>query len=700
MNLLLKIISEVSLWYFLLIIPIVVYLVLYFYKNDISLGEMPIWAKKISKTLRTLAIILSLLLLLSPLFQWFVTEVKKPVVVIAVDNSQSVSISNLFPQQKIEIEAFISDIKKKYSEYFNLQFYSFGSNVQPLDSLMFNDNRTNISAIIQHVQNEYEFENLGALILISDGNYNTGQNPLYLNQALPFPIYTVPLGDTTTQADVYIEKLLYNPHQFLGNNIRIQANIKANLLSGKKTQVKLYRNNDLIDKIPLNITSNQFYSTVSFTIFEEKTGIYKYTIAIDSTANEFLYQNNEKTAVIHISDQKQNIAIVSSFPHPDVGVLLSSLETNPSFNVYISQPEKIIDSLHKLHAIILYQIPNLKTNSSLLLKSISEKQIPTLFILGTQSDFNSFNQLFYSQVIIQPKASQFEYAYMNLNLPDNLFNLSNDLKETFELFPPLYAPFGTYKLPENSEIIAYQRIKQIETTIPLVAFSEWQQNNKCGIIFGEGIFRWRMSEYFHKQQHTYLNTFLNKMMLYLLSKQKRERFIVRHKTIYNDGEVITLDAELYNKIYEPISDANIVLQLESKSKDIYQFTFEKNQPFYSLNIRSLPEGEYKWKAIAQLQNEKLVKQGVLVVKENNLELQEYHANINLLKQLAIRTNGKFVQLDSLNILPELLTNNPNIVSTSYSTEKFLALIDIHLVLILIVILISIEWFLRKFFGSL
>jgi len=700
MTFLLIIVSDLSLWYLIIIIPLVIWIVFYFYKKEQSLSEMPLWIKKTSKILRIIVIIITILLLLSPFFQWYVSEIKKPVIVIALDQSQSVAISKLFNEQKNKIEKFFAELKVNHSSKYDLKFYSFGSEVRTLDTISFKDKRTNISAIIQHVQNEYEFENIGALILFSDGNYNTGQNPLYLNKAIPFPIYTIPLGDTIIKPDIFIEKLLYNPHQYLGNNIRIQASIKANNLTGKKTNVKLFRNNELIDKKPLIITSNQFFTNVSFFVFEDKTGIYKYTISIDSIPNEFLYQNNQKTAVIHISDQKQNIAIVASFPHPDIGTILTALETNPSFNVYISTPEKITDSLDNLQAIILYQIPNTLTNSSLLLKKVSEKQIPALFVLGGKSNINNFNQLFSTNIIIQSKNDQFENAYINLNVPENLFNLSNELKETFELFPPLTVPFGTYKLAENSEIIAYQKIKSIQTTIPLIAFTEWQNNSKCAIIFGEGIFRWRLSEYFHRQQHNHFNTFINKMMLFLLSKQKKERFIVHHKTIHNEGEIITFEAELYNKIYEPISDANIAIQLESKNKDVYQFVFEKNQPFYTLNIRALPAGEYQWKATTQIEKEKFVKQGLIVVQESNIELQEYNANINLLKQLAIRTNGKFIPIDSINTIPKLLNNDSNIVATSYSTEKFIALIDISLILVIIVLLISVEWFFRKFFGSI
>ena len=699
MALLFKIISETPLWWLILFIPLIIVGVYFFYKDDYSLSEMPSKIIKLSKILRIIALLLVLLLLLSPLIKWYVVEIKKPIIVVAVDQSQSITLNKDFINQRKLIENLISELKKELGTDFDLQFFSFGENTRFFDSLSFKDKRTDIANLIKTVLNQYEFDNLGALVMLSDGNYNSGENPLYMTYPIKFPIYSVALGDTSLQKDVFISKLIYNQQQYTGTMFRIEAQIKAYNFFGKKLNVRIYKNNEFYDKKQIYISSNSFFTNVPFIISEDNSGVYKYNVIIDSLPGEFIYENNKKTAVVNISKNKQNIAIVSSFPHPDIGAIKYALEKNPALNVYTITPEKVIDSLSKLNSIILYQIPD-NNNASLLLKKISEQQIPVLFIVGTQTNLQNFNQLFTYPLITKQKANQFEDVYINLNVPENLFNLTDDIKETFHNLPPLLSHFGTYKIPENAEIIAYQRIKKISTSNPLIMFTEFQGNNKCGIIFGEGLFRWRLAEYLNRQSNEHFSTFINKMILYLLSKQKKERFIVNYKSIYTEGEPLTFEAELYNKIYEPISNADIVLEINKDNQLAYKFTFEKNNPFYSLTITSLPEGEYTWRAKTQVNNEIFSKQGTIVVQKSNLELDNYYANTNLLKQLSLRTNGKFYYLNKDITLINDLKNNKNIVSISNSTEKLSSLIDVKYLLIIVVTLISFEWFFRKFFGSI
>ncbi|MCX7862643.1 MAG: VWA domain-containing protein [Bacteroidales bacterium] len=701
MNLLFSISSDISLWFLLLIIPAAIYIVYLFYRNDTSLSEMPPLLKKTAKVLRMLILIFIAILILSPFIRWYKTEIKKPLIVIAIDQSQSISIHQNFHTQRKQIHNFIQSISQIFPEKFNIKILSFGTLVRPFDTLQFIDKRTNISEIIQYVQSQYEFDNLSALILFSDGNFNSGINPLYLSKPISFPIYSILLGDTTIKKDIYIDKILYNPNQFAGINIKIQVQVKAFLLAGNQASIKLLKNKEIIEQKQLNITSSNYFSTITFTDYAEKSGTYTYEVQIDTLPGELLRDNNKKTAIVHVSNQKQNIAIVTTFPHPDVGALFTALETNPAWKIQILNPEKALDSIDIWNAIILYQLPTFQHNASQLFKKISEKQIPVLNIIGSQTQLNLLSTWFPYTLISQSKSGQFEDAFVHWDNTDNILNITQDIKETFEQFPPLLVPFGDYKIPENSQIVLFQKIKQIKTTKPIVVTSEWQSGNKCILLYGEGIFRWRMSEYYLKQQHTYFTTFFNKLMLYLISKQRKERFIVLHKPIYNEGENILIEAELYNKMYEPISDAEISFSIRSKERsDQYSFYFEKNRPFYILNIRSLPSGEYVWMAQTKYGGEQFSRKGTFLIQPHNVELQDYVSNHNLLKQLSLRTNGKVIPIDSLQFLPLIIEQNPTIVPVSDVEETFTSLINLNWLLLPLVILLAIEWFLRRFFGSI
>ena len=691
-----QIISEWSLWLLLMVLPAIFTGVWYFYYKDHSLSEMPKTATIIAKLLRIIVLILICLLSFSLIFKWNKSLIKKPLIAIAIDQSQSIKLSSKFNEQKEKIVDFIKNINPK-SEY-NIKILGFGSDIKPIDSLQFEQKTTNISNVIHYIHQQYEYDNLGAIVLLSDGIYNQGSNPIYINELASTPIFSVCLGDSTTQTDLIIDKINYNSKVFVGNNIRIQVAVKANKLIGKSSKIHLLANGKTIESQNIIINRNQFFQTYTFVINNEKEGIYKYQIKLDTIQNESSIINNNGYAIIHVSSEKQKIIIATSFPHPDIGAIKSALETNPSYSVTILNPEIAADSITTANAIILYQLPSKINNASLLLKNILIHQTPTLFIIGGQSQINALNANMPSPILI-PKANQTDDAYPLFNKNENLFNLSTESKEIIESFPPLLVYFGDYKHNANAEIVAYQKIKQIQTDKPLIIFDYWQEHHRYGIIYGEGIYRWRLAEYAQKQQNIVFNEFINKLINYLLSNQKKERFKIINKQIYNELENITFDAELYNKSYEPISNAEINMSIASADNK-YSFTFDANNPFYSLNIGRFPAGEYKWKANAQTTSEKFSKTGIFVVKEENLETSNLMADHQLMEQLAIRSGGRILSLDSLFQIQNILNKYNNIVPISYSEEDFVSLIDFNWILIIIIIFISIEWFLRRYFGSI
>lgn len=694
-----NIISDISLWLLLITIPFIVILVLYWYQNQSNLNEMPKLGLLFLKILRTLSILLILLLFFSPMIKWYKTKIKKPLIVFAIDQSQSIKYSKQFAKQANKLKQFIDNVKNNPSKEFDYKLISFGESPRPFDSLAYNDKVTNISNVFDYIQNQYEFENLGAIILLSDGIYTHGQNPLYLPSANICPVYTTILGDTNITKDILIEQVLYNSHTFTGNNIRIKAKVKANKMSGKSTKILLLENDNVIQSFDLNINKNQYFQTFNFTIIGVNEGIHKYKIAIDPVSEESNLNNNVSYAIIHVNSVKQKIIIASAFPHPDIGAIKTALETNPAFEISLLSPEKAADSVLDANAVILYQLPSKQNNASLLIKNIIDKNIPTLFIVGGQSNIKQLNALFSSPIIIV-KANQFDDAYIYFNKNENLFNLSDENKETIESYTPLMVYFGEYKLNANADVVAYQKIKQIQTSKPLIAFDTWHDNQKYGIIFGEGLYRWRLIEFAKRQENQTFNELMNKLIIYLLNNQKKERFRVNTQSIFNEYDNVTFEAEVYNKSYEPAYNAEVKLTLNSQNNETYNFIFDKNIPFYTLNIGKVPAGEYRWNAVATLNNEKLTKSGFIFVREENIESSNLLANAEMMKQLAIRSNGKVVTLDSLSFIEQILKTNPNIVPLSYTDESFTSLIDIKCILIIIIAFIATEWFLRRFYGSL
>ena len=69
-------------------------------------------------------------------------------------------------------------LNKKLSKDFDVRSYTFGSGLEKNDSLDFEDKTTDLTKALKQLMAENINQHLGGVILVSDGIYNSGMNPL------------------------------------------------------------------------------------------------------------------------------------------------------------------------------------------------------------------------------------------------------------------------------------------------------------------------------------------------------------------------------------------------------------------------------------------------------------------------------------------------------------------------------------------
>ena len=135
--------------------------------------------------LRGAALAPLLFLLFEPILHRTLRQENPPLLAVLIDESQSMSRQELlesFPAIDGEV-----------------RFFGFGGDLHPLanfESASTNAPRTNISAALRHIQTLLRNENLGSVLLVSDGQHNTGISPLYVAADYNIPINTLAMGNT------------------------------------------------------------------------------------------------------------------------------------------------------------------------------------------------------------------------------------------------------------------------------------------------------------------------------------------------------------------------------------------------------------------------------------------------------------------------------------------------------------------------
>lgn len=636
-------------------------------------------------------------LLLSPLIKTIFRTVEKPVIVIAQDNSSSIGAQADSSFLKGEYQNKVNDLKRQLSDKFEVKTYLFGEQVSESQTPNYKDKSTNIEELFEELQNRYVNRNLGAVVLTSDGLFNAGENPLYKSAALKCPVYTIALGDTTVRKDLILTKVNHNKTVYVGNTFPLEIIMQAKMFRSKTAKLIVEKENQLVFEQTINIQSENFSKNVSLQLKAEGSGTLHYVVKLVPLAEEITTINNVQHVFIDIITNKQKVLILSDAPHPDIAALRQTIEKNENYEAEFSLAEDWKKTIEGFNLVILHQLPATSNAQQKLFTELQNSAVSRLFIVGNNSNFNVFNNL--QKVInissVRPKFSETLPVY---NKDFVVFNLTEEAKKASSFFSPLQVPFGSVKLSTGAAVLYQQKIGNVSTNTPLIAFNE-VNGVKEGVILGEGIWRWRINNFQQTQNHDSFEEIIGKIVQYLSVKTDKRLFKVNHQNTYKEGQNISLDATLFNESYEPITEPDIKINVFTEAGKSFSYQFSKNENAYFLTIPSLPVGNYRFEAVTKVGEKQLKENGSFVVKQVNIEALNTTADHQLLNAIAQKTGAKLLYPSQLESLEKLLNSKEDIVPVSYTEEKLQDLIHLKWVFYLLIALLTMEWFLRKRFGG-
>lgn len=639
--------------------------------------------------LRFIAISIIALLLLDVFVKRLINETEKPVVIIAQDNSSSlIAGKDSTAVKTVYIKAlfsFINSVKEKYE----VKTYQFDSESKPSESFDFKGKETDISKLFSDIENNYSNKNIGAIVLSSDGIYNKGTNPLYSIENINAPVYTIAMGDTVPLKDAWIQTINHNQVAYLGNSFPAEVVVNAIDLNSKNITVTISHGGKILKTENVNINSNNFSKAYNFILDADKSGIQKYTVAISTLDEDKNKQNNTQSFVIDVIDNREKILILANAPHPDVAAIEQSISAAQSYEVEVALINQFTKPLKPYSLVIIHQalaLPQRITNE---LRANHQ----SVFFIG--SNFTNYITGLNLSLPVQTRTNDVEAVYQK---EFSLFTLSSDLQNYFKSFPAVKCPFKNTLVSNGTNALLTQRIGVVDTEDPLMVFMDNNGIKACG-FFGDGLWRWKLRDFADHGNHNLFNELLNKTVQYLSVKADKSFFRVYTKKIVNENEPIDFTAEVYNQSYELVTDPDVTLILKDEKGKSFNYTFSKKQTMYSLSAGLFAAGEYTYEAKVKYGDKLYTKSGILIIKEIVSERINTVANHQLLYQMAKQSGGKLVYPNQLDQLQKDILANDAIKSITYSHKQLTDLINLKWIFFIVLVLLSIEWFLRKYNGK-
>ena len=624
-------------------------------------------------------------LLINPKFDKITYYNEKPNLVVAVDNSESIRYLN----QSKNTSDLISSLKanEALNENFNLEFYSFGKEVNPIDSLSFDEKQSNLAQVFERLSEVYN-NSISPTLIISDGNQTYGNDYAYMTKRYKQSIFPVILGDTITYTDIKLQQLNVNRYAYLKNKFPIEVIATYNGNTAVNTQLRISVGNSTVFSKPLTFSKTQTSQIVNFTLPASRVGITSYRAQIVPLDNEKNTINNVKNFAVEVIDQKTNVAIVSDLLHPDLGTLKKSIESNEQRNADILSTVEFLKKSNDYQLVIVYQPTN---NFKALYNEIDKLKLNKIVITGTKTNWSLLNKL--QNNYKQELTNQFEDYQASLNQNYGTFIVDN---LNFGEFPPLKGTFGETLFTVPFQTILFKTINGNEIDEPLLATFEINDKREA-LILGEGLWRWRAQSYLNETSFNTFDNFMGKLVQYLSTNKRRTRLNVNYESFYNGNDNVRITAQFFNKNYEFEDNTNLNIELKHKGTND-----EKSLPFvlknmnYEVDLSGLEAGNYSF--TVNVNTENISKSGEFKILEYNVEQQFLNANVNKLQTLANDSDGTSYFIDNTSKLTYDLINDTRFATIQKSIKKVVPLIDWKYLLGLIALSLAAEWFIRKYNG--
>jgi len=667
------------------------------YRQPVNLSDT---FRKALFAARAIVVFLIAMLLVSPLIRSVAYKPEKPLILVAQDNSESIKLFPAPQNKDANAQKDLANLKSQLGDGYDVHEFHFSHDLADGLTDKFDGKQTDISAALRQLNDRFTNQNIGALVISSDGSYNQGTDPQYEARKFKSNIYTIALGDTVSKRDLLIGNINYNKTAFLGNDFEMEVLTEAYQSKGEDMHLSVTEDGRPVHCEIISSNTDVFKKVVTVKLNADKKGLHKFNFYISPIKNELSVQNNSETVYVEVLDVKQKMLLLYDGPHPDITVIKQAIEGNKNYEVKACLVADMPTANIKLSDYSLAILYQLSGNSFGLLKGLIKSKTPIWYMGGAQVDLPSLN---YQEKLLKISASQQEMqeVFAAPVAAFTSFTLTDSTLRKLATFPPLLAPFGNYgSSVAASGVLFKQKIGSVLTTYPLLAFGD-DNGKRVGVLTGEGLWRWQLSEFDNYGNHHALEELFSQSVQYLTANANGQHFrVYPAKNVFDEGENVLINAELYNDAFEPVNTPDVKIELKNADGKSFNFLFSKNGSSYQLNAGALPVGEYTYNAGTLLGNHPYSATGQLTIKPLNLELRQSAANHQLLRNIAKQSGGEMLMPSEISRLADLIKKNENIKTLVYEDKHYSDIIDVKWIFFLILLLLSGEWFFRKREGEI
>ncbi len=655
---------------------------------------LPVTRRIVMAFLRMMAFVLLFFILLEPLLMQKGVIEQKPKVAVLLDNSLSVSLSDTERAEQL----YNTAISAAGGKYETAQ-YIFSDSLYGDSQTSFDGQVTAIGDVLMYLRNSYREDNLGAAVLISDGQNNIGQDPLNVSAHLPFPVLTVGIGEKEAPRNIAVRRIVSNEVGYVDVPTRALAYIEGWGIEEKVT-VKLMHNGELIAEELIEPGMRGQQIEVAFEFTPEEAGQTFYTISVNNVEGENISEDNIRSFAMRVLPSRKKLLIAWDDLGWDVTFMKRALSANEHYEIAsidfsgrikgeLSVPRGI-DDLREYDGIFLVDFP-ISRDWAEHFNAYLEQGGSIYHVLGSSSSFDTGFDSPFSQNPPRWATDEFQPRETVRGKGHPVMDMGEEIADGWtQDLPPLTGFLIGDKLKKGVEILLeHPKLPGM----PILALYQSGKSRQV-ILNGGDFWRWGFTPFgFGADDQIWKALVLNSTD-WVLSREEVRPFILKtDKQIYKSGESVYFSASLRNESDEPVDGRVINLSIKGPDGEFSRIMQESGGGFYTLDVGSMDVGEYS--VTAEVEDKaglpETVRNTSFAVEAYSAEYADIRENVGMMQGIAAMSGGEYLSDDQL---AETLAN----LELSILEKRVRNEWDLRhrwWLLVAILFFLAVEWIIRK-----
>jgi len=676
--------------------------------------------------LRSIGIGLLLLALFEPVLSLLKVTTEEPKVIVAIDNSESMTLAGLDSARVRELRSVVGAIDSSAIGS-KTSYLLFSDSARPLppplpyERIDASGKETDLNGIFTLVSDSLRRSNVRAVVILSDGQYNTGSNPLFEAEKLSVPVYTVGFGDSTEPRDLSVQQIFTNEIAYVGTELPVEVRLKSAGYDGGAATVTLRDDNGVVSSQQISLTPGANEYTANFIFRPRSEGIAKLQADISSTdGSELTTRNNTRATFVKVKSNKRRYVLIAGGPNPDVAFMRRLLERdrNIELKTFVQKNrneflEGKLDAaaFRDAEAVVLIDYPTPESSDdaiSTIRTAVTSGNLPLLVVTGARIDLSrlkafesilpvTFGQQRKNEMLAFPELTD-EGKQSPIVRGTNVDDWKN--------LPPLFRGETVVRAKPESEVLAVVRLGGTRIDEPLIVTRKLGRSRSM-IVLGYGVYRWELinegtRELRGEQKTDILSDFVENSLRWLATREEEKRVrIASSKQLYNLGETVRILAQVYDETYAPLSDAEVNVTVQGPDRNYPMSLAPVGNGRYEGTLANLPSGDYRFGGEATQGGKSIGSDaGRFTIGEIGLEFMQPSMNVELLRALAKRTGGTFYTSRDAGALPEAIAQSKGFGPRSVESQNDFLLWNYPWVLAAAILAFALEWVIRKRSGML